>query len=64
MNPALSNLHMQQINKGSILYAVQSPIDWLLRRQWIYEVPLGPWHSADEIINIRQGVGLDRLDAR
>jgi hypothetical protein len=64
MNPALSNLHMQQINKGSILYAVQSPIDWLPRRQWIYEVPLGPWHSADEIINIRQGVGLDRLDAR
>jgi hypothetical protein len=64
MYPNLTDYHQRKMDNGYAFYTTRSLIDWLLRREWTYRVPLGPWHSVEEIILIRQGVGLEKLDKR
>ena len=54
-----SHIH-QKLDHGTAIYTVESRILWL-KRQWIYKIPLGPWHSVNEIFAIRKGIGLDKL---
>jgi len=52
MHPNLSDYFLRQMGHGSVLY---------IGRRRTYNVPLGPWHSVDEVFAIREGIGLNRL---
>jgi len=56
----LSRYHLCEIDHGSAIYTTRSLIPFL-GRTWTYNVPLGPWHSVNEVFAIRKGIGLGEL---